>query len=121
MLPVAHRLRDSADFRAVLRDRGTRRAAGPLLVVYVRQARPDADTPVTPVRVGFVVSKAVGNAVVRHRTQRRLRHLVAARLDRLPAGARVVIRANPAAAEATSADLAAALDRAFDRTLAGGR
>ena len=35
----------------------------------------------TPARVGFVVSKAVGNAVVRNRVKRRLRHLARERLD----------------------------------------
>ena len=31
---------------------------------------------VGPARVGFVVSKAVGNAVIRNRVKRRLRHLM---------------------------------------------
>jgi len=47
-----------------------------------------------PPRVGFVVSKAVGNAVVRNRTKRVLRALMSARLDQLPDGVDVVIRAN---------------------------
>lgn len=71
-----------------------------------------------PSRVGFVVSKAVGGAVVRNRTKRRLRHVCAARLDRLGTGVDVVVRANPAAATATSAELAGAVDRAWER-LAG--
>jgi ribonuclease P protein component len=63
-----------------------------------------------PPRVGFVVSKAVGGAVVRNRTKRRLRALMAARIDRIPAGVDVVVRANPVAAQASSAELAADLD-----------
>lgn len=54
-----------------------------------------------PVRVGFVVSKTVGNAVVRNRVKRRLRHLVAAALTSapdVPAGTAIVIRALPGAA-----------------------
>jgi len=43
-------------------------------------------------RVGFVVSKKVGNSVVRSRTKRRLREIMRARLDRLPAYATVVVR-----------------------------
>jgi ribonuclease P protein component len=70
-----------------------------------------------PARVGFVVSKAVGIAVVRTRVKRRLRAVVASRLDRLPAGSLLVIRANPLAAQANSADLAASLDRALGRLL----
>jgi ribonuclease P protein component len=61
------------------------------------------------------VSRGVGGAVVRNRVRRRLRHLMRERLDRLPPGARVVIRANPAAADRSSAQLAADLDRALTR------
>jgi ribonuclease P protein component len=46
-----------------------------------------------PPRVGLVVSKAVGNAVVRNRSKRVLRALMCSRIDRLPAGVDVVIRA----------------------------
>jgi ribonuclease P protein component len=61
-------------------------------------------------RAGFVVSKAVGGAVIRHRVTRRLRHLVAPRLTELPAGALLVVRALPQAAQASSAELAEDLD-----------
>ena len=47
-----------------------------------------------PPRVGFVVSRAVGNAVVRNRTKRVLRALMSARVGRLPDGVDVVVRAN---------------------------
>lgn len=62
-----------------------------------------------PPRVGFVVSKAVGNAVVRNRTKRRLRAAVATELTGIPSGADVVVRAQPAAAQATFAELSEAL------------
>lgn len=77
-------------------------------------ARDAADRPA---RVGFVVSKAVGGAVTRNRTKRVLRHLVADRLNRIPQGSDLVVRANPAAAEASTAELAAELDRALDVVL----
>jgi ribonuclease P protein component len=48
-------------------------------------------------RVGFVVSKAVGGAVVRNRVKRRLRHLVARELVATPVARDVVVRALPAA------------------------
>lgn len=64
-------------------------------------------------RVGFVVSKAVGSAVVRHRVSRRLRHLMRERLHVLPAGTLVVVRALPPAAHADSSDLGADLDAAL--------
>jgi ribonuclease P protein component len=59
----------------------------------------------------------VGAAVVRTRVKRRLRHLLTSRVDRLPAGSLLVVRANPPAAGATSAQLGADLDRALDRAL----
>ena len=46
-----------------------------------------------PPRVGLVVSKAVGNAVVRNRTKRVLRDLMSSRIGQLPDGVDVVIRA----------------------------
>lgn len=68
-------------------------------------------------RVGFVVSKAVGNAVVRNRTKRRLRALVAQRLAALPAGVDVVVRAGPSSAAASYATLGDALDACLERVL----
>jgi ribonuclease P protein component len=70
-----------------------------------------------PPRVGFVVSKAVGNAVVRNRTKRVLRHLMAARLDRVPTGTDLVVRANPPAAGAGSGELGADVDRLMTTVL----
>lgn len=73
------------------------------------------------VRAGFVVSKAVGNSVVRHRVTRRLRHLLAQRMGTMPAGSALVVRALPPAASATSAELATDLDGALRKLrLAGG-
>ena len=75
---------------------------------------PGPDGPTGP-RAGFVVGRAVGNSVVRHRVTRRLRAVVHAELHRLPASADLVVRARPEAADATSErlhrDLAAGLDR----------
>ena len=72
-------------------------------------------TPPAGARAGFVVGKAVGNSVVRHRVTRRLRAVVAAELHRLPSCADLVVRARPEAADAESTllhrDLVAGLDR----------
>lgn len=77
---------------------------------------PGADpTPPPVARVGFVVGRGIGGSVARHRTARRLRHLVRDRLALLPAGSRLVVRALPPAAEADSAALGRDLDSAFDR------
>lgn len=62
-----------------------------------------------------MVSKAVGTAVVRNRVKRRLRHLMRERLDVVPAGSLVVVRAQPESAGASYRDLAGALDRCLGR------
>jgi ribonuclease P protein component len=71
-------------------------------------------SPGDPAQVGFVVSKAVGNAVVRNRVKRRLRHLTREHLPvlaGLPGSAVLVVRALPPSAIATGAELAADLRR----------
>ncbi|WP_007023921.1 ribonuclease P protein component [Saccharomonospora iraqiensis] len=110
MLPADARLRHGDQFRAVMR--GGVRAGRRRLVVHLLPGY--GERP----RAGFVVSKAVGNSVVRHRVIRRLRHLVAARLGTLPEGSALVVRALPPASSATSAELGADLDAAL-RRLAG--
>lgn len=110
MLPRQARLRSRAEFAETTRL--GRRAGVPGLVVYLRAA-----DGAGPTRAGFIVSRAVGPAVVRNRVRRRLRHLVAARLERLPAGAQLVVRATPPAAGEDSAALAHQFDRALERLL----
>lgn len=96
MLPREHRLTRGADFRRVLR-RGARAGAeGVVVTVHLapasHEAPPSHETAAShgttasagtatslgtpPWRCGLIVAKTVGNAVVRHRTQRRLRHLM---------------------------------------------
>lgn len=65
--------------------------------------------------VGFVVSKAVGSAVDLNRVKRQLRHLMRDRVDRLPDGSRVVVRALPAAHGAQTTTLADHLDASLAR------
>jgi ribonuclease P protein component len=65
--------------------------------------------------VGFVVSKAVGNAVARNRVKRRLREITRARLDLLPDAALLVVRALPASAQASYDALERDVDAALQR------
>lgn len=109
MLPPAHRVRRPDDFRLVLR-RG-RKVGRRRLSVHALTS----DDGAGPSRAGFVVGRAVGNSVVRHRVTRRLRHLVADRLPALPPGTALVVRAHPPAADASSAELADDLDAALRR------
>jgi ribonuclease P protein component len=106
-------MRSSEDFRATVR--GGVKVAQPTLVTHVLP--PSAGDRSTS--VGFVVSKAVGTAVDRNRVKRRLRHLMRDRLDRVPAGSRVVVRALPSAAGASSSTLGEQLDSALRK--AGAR
>jgi ribonuclease P protein component len=68
-------------------------------------------------RAGFVVGRAVGNSVVRHRVTRRLRAVVLAQLHRLPPTADLVVRARPEAAAADSDRLRRDLTEGLDRLL----
>ncbi|MDQ3760671.1 MAG: ribonuclease P protein component [Actinomycetota bacterium] len=94
-----------------------RRAACGSVVVYLACAGAVDTAPLVGPKVGFVVGRTVGGSVVRHRVQRRLRHLMRCRLAVLPAGALVVVRALPASAGASSAALGDDLDDALRRLI----
>lgn len=113
MLPRAARLTESLGFRQAVR-RGRRTGTRTLVLHWWADddAAPDEGDGV---KVGFVVSKAVGNAVVRNRVQRRLRHLTRERLTELPGRGVLVVRANPAAATASSDELGRDLGKALAR------
>ncbi|MFV0426642.1 MAG: ribonuclease P protein component [Beutenbergiaceae bacterium] len=98
------------------------RAGSRRLVVHVAQPHPvpadtvdgeNCPTHTAPVRVGFVVSKAVGGAVERNVVKRRLRELMRSYLQDFPAGSLAVIRALPAARGSSNADLATDLRHAL--------
>jgi ribonuclease P protein component len=110
MLPAAARMTRRVDFDVAVR-RG-RRAGRSLLVLHAARGE-------GPPKVGFVVSRAVGGSVVRHRVQRRLRHVMRSRLAALEPGTLLVVRALPAAASASSAELAADVDVLLGRVSIG--
>jgi ribonuclease P protein component len=103
MLPSAARMRRRAEFSAAIRSGS--RTGRPLLVGHLLVRREVTEPP----RIGFVVSRAIGPAVVRNRVKRRLRHLAAGYLQSLPPGSLLVLRAKPPAATASQVDLAADL------------
>ena len=115
MLDAGHRLSDPDSFRAASRRghrAGTRTIVTHLLLPSEQQV---SGVSAVPARAGFTVSKAVGVAVVRNRVKRRLRHAVRERIDSLPAGSLLVVRAQPAAASASYAELVGDLDRCLQR------
>jgi ribonuclease P protein component len=135
VLAAAHRLRRRGDFTATIR--AGRRAGRGVLVAHVlvptsserapsrlvaesltgRTAAPPTAGPSVASsaepRVGFIVPRAVGGAVVRNRVRRQLRHLIGERLDALPLGAQIVIRVLPSAGERSFRELAHDLDAAI--------
>lgn len=111
MLAAVSRLRRRDEFVAATRG-GSRAARGCLVVHLTLPPAPSRDGSAA-VRVGFVVPKAVGGAVVRNKVRRRLRHLMRDRLAGLPGGSAVVVRALAGAADHEYAQLAADLDGAL--------
>ncbi|MUL41220.1 ribonuclease P protein component [Streptomonospora sp. PA3] len=111
MLSPQNRMRRSAEFTSVLRS-GRRAGREALSVAYLPPSAGGAAGQAPP-RVGFAVGRPVGNAVVRKRVQRRLRHLMRARLAQLPAGSLLVVRAKPLSASLGYDTLAAQLDGAI--------
>jgi ribonuclease P protein component len=107
VLPSEYRMRHRHDYRVTVRT-GTR-GAGRTLVVHLAPGVGEG-----PARVGLVVSRSLGGAVVRNAVRRRLRPLLRQRLVQFPTGSRVVVRALPEAAAASSARLADDLDAALD-------
>ena len=110
MLPRESRLHRAEDFRSVTR-RGRRAGSATLVAHFLLD--PDAGHR----RAGFVVSRAVGNAVVRNRVRRQLRHLVREHLEVLPDSGMLVVRALPASATATRSDLERDLLKILGRVL----
>jgi ribonuclease P protein component len=111
VLPAAARMRRREDFSAAVR--GGSRAGRPLLTAHLL-VRPGSQDPA---RAGFVVSRAVGGAVVRNKVRRRLRALMCGHMESLPQGSLLVVRANPRAATARQSELAAELDLVINTLL----
>jgi len=78
MLPADQRLRDNRDFRAIYA-RGRSHVHG-LAVIYAMRRTGESVQAAPGRRIGFVVSKKQGDAVVRNRIKRRLREAVRLRL-----------------------------------------
>ncbi|AGW42753.1 hypothetical protein O159_28840 [Leifsonia xyli subsp. cynodontis DSM 46306] len=116
MLAKANRIARGVDYRTTVR-RGVRFTEANT-VAYVRKNRDSSG-----VRFGFIVSKAVGNAVRRNLVRRRLKAAAYLVLPDLLAGAAadtgidIVIRALPASAQASWATLHAEVSRAAARFL----
>lgn len=107
MLARANRIRTGAEYRLTIR-RGVR-VHTTNTITYVRRVRESAD-----VRFGFVVSKAVGIAVVRNTVRRRLKAASRELLPQVMPGHDIVVRALPASAQASWTTLQGEIRRAVD-------
>ncbi|ARQ66920.1 ribonuclease P protein component [Mycobacteroides abscessus] len=115
MLPTRHRMTKSSEFRQTVK-RGVRTTHADL-VIHLRRGCPDsACEQVEGPKVGLIVGKSVGGAVVRHRVSRRLRHAAAELLPKLEPVDRMVIRALPSSSTALSASLRQQLRDGIDRS-----
>ena len=114
MLPARNRMTRSTDFGVTV-SRGVR-SAQPHLVLHALDAGVASDLLGAAApdssggpRVGLIVGKSVGNAVVRHRVSRQLRHACRDLLADLHDGERIVIRALPKSSVAPTIRLQAEL------------
>jgi ribonuclease P protein component len=114
VLPKHQRVRRSEHFRLALRSPA--RSATRNLVVHVAriECQPDSGQGAT---AGFIVSRAVGGAVVRNRVRRRLRAQMQESLKGLPPDATVIVRALPPSASLSGPQLAADLTGALTRAV----
>ena len=112
MLAKANRIVTATDYRRLVRS--GRRARGSVLLAYARRTRPDE-----PLRVGVIVARTVGNAVVRNRVRRRIK-AVGWSLAQEVRGMDVVIRALPSAAGADFAAIDSEVRRLAGELAASG-
>lgn len=95
MLPKINRLNSAKDFQNVTKT-GVRVYCD-VAVIYAL-ANPSSQQNS---QIGLIVSKLVGNSVVRHKTSRQIRNIVKEILPQIPSNIQIVIRATP---EITSKD-----------------
>ena len=110
MLATRNRLRTPTDFSTTVRSgvRNGRRN----VVLYTAALAADE-----PSRIGFIVSKSVGNAVVRNLVKRRLREVGSLSLQQYGSGFAIVVRALPAAAGASFEQLRSDYDAALESNM----
>jgi ribonuclease P protein component len=110
VLAKANRVTSAADYKRIVRS--GRRRRGALTLTYAR-----AHEPGSPLRMGVIVAKNVGGAVVRIRVRRRIK-AIGWELAHEVGGVDVVVRALPPAADARFAELEGEV-RSAVRSLAG--
>lgn len=110
MLATRNRLRTATDFSTTVRS-GVRNGRRNVVLYAAAIAAEE------PSRIGFIVSKGVGNAVVRNLVKRRLREAGAASLREYGTGFTIVVRALPASASASWDQLLTDYNAALESTM----
>ena len=107
--PPHYRIKKSRDFKVVQRW-GKKHRAQMFLALFHPNVR-NLENP----RFGFVVSKKVGNAVIRNHCKRRLRELLRTKKEQLKQNWDVVIIVYRNFPQSLAAEIEGEIDRLFDR------
>ena len=102
MLPNSARIKSSSDFARVTKS-GRRTTTDSLIAYLLLNQSNSGSSPSSNSKSnsknddnpksGLIISKSVGNSVVRHRIARQIRHAVREKLNSLPNGTLFVVRA----------------------------
>ena len=111
MLPKQNRLTSTKDFQNVTKT-GVR-VYSDVAVIYAL-ANP---TSQKNSQVGLIVSKVVGNSVVRHKVSRHIRSVVKDLLETIPGNIQIVIRALPAITEKDFTELNKILTESINKSI----
>ena len=111
MLPKINRLTSSKDFQNITKT-GVR-VYSDAAVIYAL-ANP---TSQKNAQVGFIVSKLVGNSVVRHKVSRQLRNIVKETLETIPGNIQIVIRALPKVTEIEFSELSKIITEGITKSI----
>ena len=113
-----HRVTRGEDYRRIVRTGN--RVGGAYCITYaVSRALPGQleaqKNDRLPARFGYIISKAVGNAVTRNLVRRRMKSIAQAMIHEGASGVDIVFRALPAAATATYSELEQSMRKAVSR------
>ncbi|WP_083506908.1 ribonuclease P protein component [Leucobacter sp. G161] len=110
-----HRVTRGEDYRRAVRTGN--RVGGAYCITYAVRRSAAETSDATP-RFGYIISKAVGNAVTRNLVRRRMKAISDELIRDGAEGSDIVFRALPRAADATFAELRRELHRAHEKVRA---
>ena len=111
MLPKKNRLTSTKDFQNVTKT-GVR-VYSDVAVIYAL-ANP---TSQKNSEIGLIVSKVIGNSVVRHKVSRQIRNVVKEMLETIPGNIQIVIRALPAITDKDFSEINKILSESINKSI----